>query len=110
MLRQPFTVAGFYRDIATVAYSLASGSRVKPLPKPKLMAPKGAGNLGEMMDGDILTSTLFRYANPLKYELEASDDGKVWRKIAVAAQSGNNPTATDFPAVTVNLETEKKSQ
>ena len=132
-LSQPFTVAGFYRDIATVAYPHAAGSRVKPLPKPKLTATKGAGNLGEMMDGDILTTTLFRggsqkakceirleyaapvtvgrlyvygtlfrYANPLNYELEASDDGKVWRKIATATQRGNNPTVTDFPAATAS--------
>lgn len=132
-LRQPFTVAGFYRDIATVAYPLATGSRRNPLPKPTLSAPKGAGNLGEMTDGDMLTTTLFRgasqkakreirldyaepvtvgrlyvygtlfrYANPLNYELEASDDGKVWRKIAAAKQRGNNPTVTDFPAVTAS--------
>jgi len=127
-LQQPFTVGGFYRDIAVMAYPVSSRSRSAVLPK--LSAPQAEGAIGEMMDGDILTSTLFRgdskkerreirmeyaepvtvgrlyvygnlfkYTNPLNYDLEASEDGKIWRKIATATQEGNNGVAVDFPAV-----------
>ena len=128
-LKQPFTMFGFYRDIAVTAYPVSPALRLAVTPK--ITAPKGTGDLGEMMDGDILTSTLFRdaskndkreirleYAAPvtvgrlsihgnlfkynaaLNYELEASEDGKVWKKIAAASQTGNNAVIADFPAIT----------
>ncbi|MCX6895396.1 MAG: glycosyl hydrolase, partial [Verrucomicrobia bacterium] len=59
-LKQPFTIFDFYRDIAVMAYPVAGGSQTNSLPKPKLTAPKGSGNLAEMMDGDFLTSALFK--------------------------------------------------
>jgi len=127
--KQPFTVSGFYRDIAVTAYPVSLGVRLTVIPK--ISAPKADANPGEMMDGDLLTSSLFRgtsqkdkreirldyadpvtvgrvavhgnlfrYSNPLNYELEASEDGKVWRKIAAVTQQGNNTVMADFPAVT----------
>lgn len=129
-LPQPFSVEGFYRDIAVMAYPVKLPQRL-PGNLPKISASKGTGNPGEMMDGDILTSTLFRgnstkqkrevlleyaepvtvgrllvhgllftFAQPLNYELQASEDGKTWRKIAESTQEGNNPAIVDFPSVT----------
>lgn len=129
-LRQPQTIAGFYRDIAVVAYPVSAGGR-RPLGSgPRLSAPEAAGNVAAMTDGDMLTSTLFRggtnrpreirleyaepigvgrlyvhgnlfrYTQPLNYELEVSEDGATWRKIAAATQQGNNPAVADFPPVT----------
>jgi len=129
-LKQPFTVDGYYRDIAVMAYPVAASSKIPPDRQPKISAPKGEGNLGEMMDGDILTSTLFRgrtkqepceirldypepievgrfyvhgnlfnYTEPLNYELEVSEDGKTWKKIAAMTQVGNNGVIVDFPVV-----------
>jgi hypothetical protein len=128
-LKQPFTVGGFYRDIAVTAYPVSLGARLTVTPK--ISAPKADANPGEMMDGDLLTSSLFRgtsqkdkreirldydgpvtvgrlavhgnlfkYSNPLNYELEASEDGKIWKKIAAVSQQGNNTVTADFPAVT----------
>ncbi len=129
-LRQPFTVDGYYRDIAVMAYPVAPGGR-HSTPEPQISAPGAEGNLGEMRDGDILTSTLFRgrkkqgqreirldypgpievgrfyahgnlfkYTDSLDYELEVSEDGKTWKKIARATQNGNNGVVGDFPTVT----------
>jgi len=130
-LPQPFTIGGFYRDIAVMAYPV--GPAVQTATKPKITAPKGTGNPGEMMDGDIVTNTLFRdysekekreilleYPEPvtvgrlfgygklsrfrhdsaINFDLEASDDGKTWRKIAGATQTGDNSAVADFPEVT----------
>jgi hypothetical protein len=130
-LKQPFTVSGFYRDIAVTAYPAAPAKRLKATPA--IAAPKAEGNTGEMMDGDILTTTLFRghskkdkreirleypeavtvgrlfvYGtlfryrpdSSMDYDLEASEDGKTWRKITTAAQKGDSPAVADFPAVT----------
>jgi len=128
-LKQPFTVSDFYRDIAVTAYPASPGTRLPVTPK--ISAPKADANPAEMMDGDLLTSSLFRgtsqkekreiqleyagpvtvgrvavhgnlfrYSNPLNYELEASENGKVWRKIVSMTQQGNNTVTADFPAVT----------
>ncbi len=130
-LPQPFTIGGFYRDIAVMAYPVGPDSQLAP--KPKITAPKASGDTSEMMDSDILTNTLFRnnaknekreilleYPEPvtvgrlfgygtlfnfkpdsvLGFDLEASDDGKAWRKIASATQKGNNSAVADFSAVT----------
>ena len=59
-LNKPFNVFNYYHDIAVVAYPVAGVGREKVLPPPKISAPRGSGNLGEMMDGDFLTTTLFR--------------------------------------------------
>ncbi len=129
-LRQPFTVDGYYRDIAVMAYPVAPGDR-HPAPEPKISAAGAEGNLNEMRDGDMLTSTLFRgrtkqvrreirldypgpvevgrfyvhgnlfkYTDSLDYELEVSEDGKTWKKVAEVTQTGNNGVIGDFPAVT----------
>jgi len=130
-LPQPFTIGGFYRDIAVMTYPVGPGNQ--PQNKPKITASKATGNPGEMIDGDLLSNTLFRdnakkekreilleYPEPvtvgrlfaygtlfsfkpdskLGFDLEASDDGKTWRKIAAATQNGNNSAVADFPAVT----------
>ncbi len=128
-LKQPATVAGFYREIATTAYPVSPARRLAA--SPKVSAPTADGPTPSMTDGNILTSTLFRgasdkdkreivleydapvnvgrlavhgnlfhYTHPLEYALEAWEDGKIWRKIAQATQQGNNPVVADFPVVT----------
>ncbi|MFA6172733.1 MAG: glycosyl hydrolase, partial [Kiritimatiellales bacterium] len=128
-LKQPLTLFDFYRDIAVTAYPVSPALRLSATPK--ISAPNAKGDPGEMMDGDILTSTIFRgvsrkdkseirldydtavtvgrlavhgnlfkYSNPLNYELETSEDGKVWKKIAAVSQQGNNAVIADFPAIT----------
>ena len=57
-LKQPLTMFDFYRDIAVTAYPVSPAIRLSAVPR--ISAPNAKGDLGEMMDGDILTSTLFR--------------------------------------------------
>ncbi|MFA7370043.1 MAG: glycosyl hydrolase, partial [Kiritimatiellales bacterium] len=59
-LKQPLTLFDFYRDIAVTAYPVSPALRLSATPK--ISAPNAKGDLGEMMDGDILTSTIFRGA------------------------------------------------
>ncbi len=59
-LKQPCSYFDFYRDIAVMAYPVSASSTPAALPKPRLSAPQGGRDLDEMMDGDLLTTTLFR--------------------------------------------------
>ena len=45
-------------------------------------------------------ANLFRYSHPVHFELEFSEDGQRWKRIASATQTGNNPAVADFAPVT----------